>query len=254
MCIMALQKPEATILSDEIITRCSKYNNDGYGIMWIENNELKIKKGIEINPIIEEYKRVKEKIKDTPVALHFRAGTSGGNTKENCHPFYINKDYAFMHNGFISVDIPENKKKTYSDTRYFGEFMLSPLAEENILNNETTLTLIENFIEIGNKIIILSKDKTFKILHENEGMWEDKTWFSNSQYQKYDYKGSCGSVYSNYYDNYVPCAACNSYEKSKVMVKFDTFRKTFYICLKCLKKENKSVKDFFSNNEKHKLF
>ena len=66
--------------------------------------------------------------KTTPFIVHFRIGTHGtSNGIYNVHPFYVDKNLVFAHNGMIHK-VDDCKKR--SDTRVFNDTFLKPLGSK----------------------------------------------------------------------------------------------------------------------------
>lgn len=145
MCIIAI-KPAGTKLPEEkIIERMWNNNDDGAGMMYPSAGKVQIDKGY---MTYDAFKGALEKLSKsidttaTPIILHFRIGTSGGNTPENTHPFPICESLGALkklrikttlgvaHNGMIDI-IP--RKKEMSDTM---EYIISQLAPLQALKRD----------------------------------------------------------------------------------------------------------------------
>jgi hypothetical protein len=108
MCIIAYCKTRK-MTTDEAVN-CWNANDDGAGIAWIENGEVKMRKGF---MCLEDFMRFYATVDVLPHVVHFRIGTSGGNVPELTHPFLIDKDSpldleyhgdggVLFHNGVLS--------------------------------------------------------------------------------------------------------------------------------------------------------
>jgi predicted glutamine amidotransferase len=195
MCLLIGQKQNAKTLDKSLLDTAFKNNSDGAGYSFVENNALKVLKFRDFETFADSYLRNHKKLsKTTPFILHFRIGTHGtSNGIYNVHPFYVDKNLVFAHNGMIhKVD---NCKKR-SDTRVFNDTFLKPLGSKYIINNQAVLKLIAEYIG-QSKLVFLNSNKTLKIVNEKLGHWDNKTWFSNSSYKN----GVCdfGGLSSNYY-------------------------------------------------------
>ena len=116
---------------------------------------------------------------------------------ENVHPFKVNDNLVFGHNGIIN-DV--SRSELYSDTQMFNMEILQNLhnLDKDFLSNLVLVKLISEFVS-GSKLAFLNSDKTFKIINESDGHWntEKTIWFSNYGYVKnnvYSY-GAYGSHY-----------------------------------------------------------
>ncbi len=103
MCVIAIAEKKK--LSEEIIRKCDKANDDGIGVSWIENNKTHFKKGITLQHAISLAESL-----PLPYVYHFRLATVGGNSNLLCHPFIVSEDsplleegstegFVFFHNG-----------------------------------------------------------------------------------------------------------------------------------------------------------
>ena len=158
----------------------SFYNNDqGAGLLYVKNNELKVFKTYDKKLFLKEYYSVRKQIK-TPIVLHFRIATSGF-SEHNLHPFLVNKNLGFVHNGVIYG----LGNKDFSDTYQFNE-MLQKLPK-NFLRNHVIKELISSYIGTD-KLVFLDSNNEWNIINENRGHWFEGDWFSNSSYlQRNDY-------------------------------------------------------------------
>jgi hypothetical protein len=194
MCI-AIYKPENIIISKETLEQCFKSNPDGAGFMygiadcrkpslyededW--SRELQVKKGFfTFESFWEEY----EPYQNKQCVIHFRIASHGEVNIENCHPFFIADNLAFVHNGML----PGYNDHTKNDTQQFNEDYLKPLS--NICYNddkagEAIKSLIEYRIGNNNKLITLDSFGNYKIYNEHKGVWDGGVWYSNTSYKIY---------------------------------------------------------------------
>lgn len=181
MCIIIVNK-EGT-LEKSIFKNCFEKNNDSAGFMFSNNGELKMYKTMNsVNGLYNKYLKVRE-TNNLPIIIHFRIATGGKIDMNNCHPFYINDDLGFCHNGII--DLPW-EIKNHCDTVCFNEAILKELHED-FLTNKATKELLSKYIS-WSKLAFLNKDGKFTIINEEKGHWskDDKNWFSNNSYVKYE--------------------------------------------------------------------
>lgn len=119
MClIIRTQKnlPVSKTLLDHFIER----NDDGWGMMWRESNQLKTFKSLNMDDCYAFYI---DKLAFEPI-IHLRWRTHGNKDTFNCHPYYCGYGIWMMHNGTISM---REVDKTKSDTWHFIEHYLKPL-------------------------------------------------------------------------------------------------------------------------------
>ena len=209
MCIAILNSPNVTF-SEDIIRNCWNNNRDGGGMIWsdVKTNELHIYKEIQsFKAFYNKYIEVRKQHPKSNVVLHFRISTSGGVNETNCHPFQVNKDLAFVHNGVISELNGIDAKK--SDTNLFNEIYLRKLPSDFIYN-DAILMLIKKFIG-SSKLVFLNAYNEYTIVNEQNGQRDEEfegCWFSNATYKKVNYVDYGGTkVYHNakpYKQTYIP--------------------------------------------------
>ena len=156
--------------------------------------------------------------------LHFRIGTSGKIDLNNCHPFTVNNNLAFVHNGIInSIELTNIN---YSDTWHFNK-LLKQLPND-FLNNKAITELLSNYIEYS-KLIFLDNKGAFKIINEDLGHWNNNNWFSNNSYktEKYSFKKYNNTHYFEA-ENY--CSMCG-----EIILKDDKY------CSECLEE----IKEYY---------
>lgn len=191
MCIAILQNENSFVTRREL-TNCWNNNNDGAGLIWIENHKLKIHKELfNFKHFYKKYRWVTTNFgKESKVVIHFRYATHGHINLKNCHPFLVNPNLAFVHNGIIDIDTSEKK----SDTLTFNNEILKKLPK-NFMEFPGIIKLIDKYVD--SKIIFLTNKNTYHIIGIDGGHWHNGCWFSN-----YDH---CFPVipYKNYnYQNY----------------------------------------------------
>jgi len=170
---------QKTPIPFEHVEKAAETNSDGMGLMFVRDRKVIIRKQ-ETN-VKGFYEKYLEAFTETsPVVLHFRIGTSGSTTIANCHPFYLNPDTAFCHNGVLG-----NGKDSKCDTRVFATEYLRQLPP-NWMKNPVLLDLLANKIS-SDKMVFLDKTKHVVILNEKFGHWKDDIWYSNYSYKRYTY-------------------------------------------------------------------
>lgn len=136
MCIIVVIPRKKKIPSDEILRRCFESNPDGFGLMYTDNDQVIIQKGImDIEQMITTAHNVHTEYGSTShIVLHYRIGTSGKKKSPECtHPFPISNDYrdlykmqivcdrAIAHNGIIYQY--EQRNSVLSDTMFFCKML-----------------------------------------------------------------------------------------------------------------------------------
>ena len=176
MCIAILNGKNITLKPDTLRT-CWNNNPDGAGMAWVEKGRVKVFKELKsVETFIERYKDVRSTYKGL-MLLHFRIATRGLKDVNNCHPFKVNNNLAFIHNGTVSG---VKTSKTESDTVMLNKEIFQQLPD-NFYKNEELVSFIEKFIG-QSKVVLLDSDQNYKILNESSGSWEHSCWFSNKSY------------------------------------------------------------------------
>lgn len=175
MCI-AILNPKGQI-KDKYIKNSWDNNDQGAGMLYVKKNQLHTFKTYEYKTFLAEYKSLRKDKDVESIVLHFRIATSGYDKYVNLHPFLVNDDLGFVHNGVIS-GLGDQK---HSDTFYFNE-MLKRLPLD-FLHNPTIKEFIADYIG-HSKLVFLDKDNNHTIVKEHLGHWADGNWFSNDSYKK----------------------------------------------------------------------
>ena len=185
MCVAILKTKGNRITKKELL-QAWKTNSDGAGIAWASKGKLNIVKSynadgsmMDADTFVKQAVKLQGKFIDENMLIHFRIATQGrdelGNPDvANCHPFIVNKDVCFIHNGMINMPY----SKLVSDTRLFNRDYLRALPFKFKLGNKAMRKLIEN--KIGqSKLIFLDSKGEYEIMNESFGTWEQGNWFSN---------------------------------------------------------------------------
>lgn len=208
MCI-AILNTKGTI-NKETLRTCWNNNNDGAGMIYVTDKNVLVtyKELHSFDKFYKEYNKQRKLNKDSNFVLHFRIATSGKIDLNNCHPFKVSKDLAFVHNGMIDI---EQLNKDVSDTYTFNQTILKELGK-NFLYNEAIIRLIENYIGYS-KLIFLNNFNEATIINELLGDWDGDNWYSNKSYKptqvkKYENYGY--GYYSKGYNNINSCDLCDT--------------------------------------------
>tara|TARA_R100000329_G_C7599425_1_gene212575 strand:+ start:375 stop:1229 length:855 start_codon:yes stop_codon:yes gene_type:complete len=189
MCLLTLQKRNAKTLNEDILQTSFENNNDGAGLAYADNGKIHVRKYRDFTTFNDDYQKLHKKHrKSTAFLLHFRIGTHGSSEgTTNVHPFFVNDNLVFAHNGVIN-NVRDDKK--LSDTQVFNNDYLKQLPKFWIKNN-ATLRLISEFIG-HSKLAFLDSKGGFKIVNKHLGHWDGKTWFSNNSYKPHVFDfGGC---------------------------------------------------------------
>ena len=206
MCIIAI-KEKGYKLNKEYVENCFMHNPDGAGFMFVNNNKVHIEKGFfDVDKYIERLEELWDKnhLEEKNLVMHFRISTSGGISKETCHPFpisnklrklretEINCGSGIVHNGIIGKYAWEEKM---SDTQ---RFILEDIFSLWKLNNKDTLA--KEFKGNG-KFCILKSSGDIELygdfIKKEEGWIFSNESYAPRSYDKY-YKSSYTSNSYNY--------------------------------------------------------
>lgn len=181
MCIAILNTKQTT-LKKQLLKNCWENNGDGAGILYINNdNKLEFFKEMKsFDSFYNKYIDIRKNYGKRNMVLHFRISTHGKVNTTNCHPFLVNEDIGFVHNGMI-YDVPTSTE--YSDTYMFNETVLKNL-KDGFEHNQTIMDMIESFIGNGSKLVFLNSENKYVIVNELAGHWNLGCWFSNNSYKQ----------------------------------------------------------------------
>lgn len=203
MCIIAIQ-PNGTNIPKNILRNCWDSNNDGAGIMYCDNGKIIVHRELTSFNKFFELKRNADKL-NTNIVMHFRIATSGGINNNNIHPFKVNDNLYFCHNGILDIDVPNGSP--INDTQIYSNAFLKGMPNDFHLNH-SIMNLIEYSIGNRNKFVFLDSNGEFHILNESAGIWHNGAWYSNSSFQSYsNYGYSYNYNKSNF--EWIECECCN---------------------------------------------
>ena len=182
MCI-AILNPTKVTLKRNVLKTCWDNNKDGAGMLYLQNGVLTAYKEMDnFDDFYNHYGWVRKNHRESQIVLHFRISTHGKVNLENCHPFMVNEDWGFVHNGIITN---AERNADYSDTYMFNRSVLQMLPKDWIHNN-AMYELVSGYIG-GSKLLFLNKDNEAYIMNEDWGVWDLGCWFSNKTYKESRY-------------------------------------------------------------------
>lgn len=173
MCVIFLLN-KGKKLSNLIINQAAKANDDGFGVAWVQNGQVQLKKSMKLEDVIEHihdsrYRRL----------VHFRIATHGTTSEMNCHPFWLETRprCAIAHNGtwsqfgeaksyttylYRELNTNDSKKETKSDTYECVEY-LNRVIKSYKINHITKGMLNFLYKSLGSKAAILTPDNAIHI-------------------------------------------------------------------------------------------
>ena len=186
MCIIALTTI-GNVVSKEKLINMTKRNSHGFGISWINDGKVMTFKSMDDKKFIEKAIEIQaEFYNDSEILIHCRFATSGKTNIANCHPFNIDKDTVFAHNGVFDNDISDVTHTSKSDTRIFNERFLKNL-KPSFLKTKHMRNIISELIGDHNKLAFLTVNKKLPknsyIINKDKGIVDDGVWYSNSGYK-----------------------------------------------------------------------
>ena len=176
MCIAILNLKEADKLSPTTIYNSWENNDMGAGLLWNKKGKLYNFKTYDYDEFYDKYQEIKDDENVENIVLHFRIATSGVDGIHNLHPFLVNDDLGFVHNGVISG----LGNKDFSDTHQFNDILKG--FSHDFVNCATTKSFIEEYISYS-KLIFLASNGEYNIFNEDLGHWKDGNWYSNDSYK-----------------------------------------------------------------------
>jgi len=240
MCI-AIYKPAESGINPKDLKNFHKSNPDGCGFMFAEHGLLHVKKGY------MDYKEFHRKyditVKHYPlsnVVLHFRTASTSDKNDDTCHPFFVNKHLAFVHNGNFFEFSPYFKNNVddgRSDTQKFNDEILNKLPKD-FLEIPAIIDCLERYCKDNmSKLIFMDRYGHVTLINEEAGEWTNDTNFhSNGGLDDYSGYGFSGVYYYNDIDvrhkgglqnvrcfdkktsqTYAPCGVCDGYFKKPIL-------------------------------------
>lgn len=179
MCIAILNTKKAGRLPKKQIQNSWDNNDMGAGLLWNKDNKLNVFKSYDYDDYIEKYNELRDDKSIGNIVLHFRIATSGYNGEHNLHPFLVNNNLGFVHNGVIKG----LGNKSFSDTYEFNDMLKK--FKHDFLSCDMTKYFISEYIGYSKLIFLDSKDK-YTIVNEEMGKWSSGNWYSNDSYKEYN--------------------------------------------------------------------
>jgi len=179
MCIAILNTKKAGRLPKSHIKNSWDNNEMGSGLLWTKNNKLNVFKTYVYEDYIDKYNELRDDKDVGSIVLHFRIATSGYKGEHNLHPFLVNDNLGFVHNGVIKG----LGNKEFSDTYEFNDML------KKFKHDFTSCDMSKYFISeyIGySKLVFLNADDKHTIINEELGKWVDGNWYSNDSYKQYN--------------------------------------------------------------------
>lgn len=180
MCLLIAKPDGSPRLLKYHLKNGFRQNPHGAGFVVAKNGRLLMRKGFKD---FKDFWKSYREFSDCPAIVHFRWASVGEISVRNCHPFWVDKELAFAHNGTINIDT--NGDKTMSDTRMFNDTVIKPCREHthSFLEKNEIMWLISESIGLS-KLAFLDKSGDIFIVNESLGEKHNGSWFSNSDYTR----------------------------------------------------------------------
>jgi hypothetical protein len=195
MCIISAI-PQGKQISKATLQRCWNNNQHGGGFMFTDGKRVQTFKELtSFKRYWKAFTEARALHPDSSFVCHFRISTHGKIDETNCHPFLVNNQLGFAHNGIIrNAPVSPN----FSDTYMFNATILQNLPK-SFLDNHATMSLIKEYIGSGSKLAFLTHDNRIVLVNEKAGEWDENgVWFSNSGYKEWGYYDRGGQRVGTY--------------------------------------------------------
>lgn len=249
MCVAIYQSAGKKVTKEQFMSY-GRSNPDGFGSLVAKDEGILTKyRTMDLEQFWNKYEEDCRLYPNSPMLVHFRAGTAGRKDIENCHPFSINNDLGFIHNGVISK---VGKDDEFSDTNLFNRKVLTNLGHD-IMTNKVAQRLVLKFIGEWNKLLFLDSKKNFLILNEKQGEWIDGVWYS---FKKSPAISNIQPIQTQTTAvepvvKYKMCKLCKKMKLTTELYTISTPHFDNHVCLDCLNEETK-ISDICYVPRKHK--
>ena len=155
----------------------------GYGYADSKSGLLVINKFRSFDKFYKSYKKDKKKHgKTSGFLVHSRIATAGQEWGTyNVHPFKVNNDLIFAHNGTFSSSIVGNitNQDKESDTRRFNERYIKTLPISNVGQIDKVYRELYTNLCNTSKLAFLDWQGNYTLINEKLGTWYKGAWYSN---------------------------------------------------------------------------
>ena len=239
MCLLTFFQ-EGVMPDTNALEHGALFNSDGHGFAIIINGRIHIRKDLNADRLISEFDTLRSRHPEGPAFFHSRFTTDGIDGKYNIHPFEVRglKSTVMAHNGIFPDKARPKTGDIRSDTRIVAEEII-PKSGFPLWTRRGRRSF-GRWMGTGNKVAILTLDKRFLrswyIINEQEGHWDDGIWYSNGGYQPRitvpaNWEYTAGGWKSGSYDDYrswweeqdrtgIDCVLCQSKGTVSVVTNF----------------------------------
>lgn len=183
MCLLICNTTGA--IPKENLLKAWTRNNDGAGLAWPEDDEVKILKFPTIDgfeAFYDAYLAVRQRIK-RPILVHFRISTSGFDDKF-LHPFAVGEEDGKVkmvvgHNGVIDTLSEYSESDTYLLAEILKRGNLTGVSQIK----DNLVEIMEDLIGYS-KLLFLDSKGGIRLINPKYGHWDvNMGWFSNDSYK-----------------------------------------------------------------------
>lgn len=181
MCLLIAKKEDIKI-DKKYLKNGWRENPHGAGFVVAKHGKLLMRKGF---TSFKTFWKAWREYEQYPAVVHFRWANIGKINYDNCHPFIVDNELAFAHNGTIPIATDGEK----SDTRTFCEEIARKCKEynPNFLDDPITNWFISK--SIGNsKLAFIDNHGKLTIINQDRGEFHEETWYSNTDYKQFESK------------------------------------------------------------------
>ena len=207
MCLI-IHKPADIVVPEDTLITAYENNDDGMGIMYIEEGAVKTKRIMPKGP--EDVLKLYDQFKDREVGIHFRWTTHGDTVKQMAHPLNVlhhdrdGSDLYMMHNGVLSGQ--SERIKANSDTWHFIQDTVRPLVLKfgpEIIRDPIFARMLGNLIGSNNKLLFLDGDGNYTKINAASGNTNsvEGCWLSNSYSLTPGHRSAKSKTYEYTYGN-----------------------------------------------------
>lgn len=199
MCVgIYIPKDVVPTIDPEIFRSSHISNPDGFGILWNDTHLAYTKGCLDFQTFLWRFQL--PKLSNSPIVLHFRTASASAIGKKHCHPFFVNKDLGFVHNGnFFDFTSQHpnyyDKKDGMSDTERFNNEVLKRLPK-NFLYRSDIRNALETYCKRNmSKMIFMDSNSLVTLINQEAGEWRNGIYYSNGGIEGYIGYGYSGAYY-----------------------------------------------------------
>lgn len=220
MCLL-INHPANTSFDFDDIADFFSYNSDGLGVMYAEDNAVKVRK---MMPRDEKdaWEFYQEHCQGRDCVIHLRMRTHGHTDLTNCHPYEVYGTGTEMpiymaHNGILSTG--NDKDVSKSDTWHYIRDFVIPLTKASpaVVFDEAFIDIIETHIGSSNKFIFMNHEGRVSIINERafvtyKGAQLSNTYAWTSENGGYGVKRSYGRHDPKAWQGYTPASTKSAFD------------------------------------------